>query len=95
MKTEDDGAMGQAKVMYTNSMVRDELEVKKGIEAYSDDSKEELKEDQSNDEVILCSNTQYNPCEFAIPAARTGAEGVPAGLCGLRCLPPLSSHLAF
>ena len=46
---EGDGARGQDKARRMNSMARDESKAKKGMEAYSDDSKEELK----NDEVLL------------------------------------------
>ena len=91
MKTDDDGAMGQVKAMYTDSMVKDENKAKKGMEAYSDDNKKEIK----IEEVILSSKIQSHLCEFATPAARTGAEGVPAGLCGPSGSSALSTHLAF
>ena len=83
VETEKDGAMGQVKAMDTDSIDKDENKAKKDME----DSKENSKEETKADEIILTSNTQSLHCSFATPAARTGAEGVPAGLCGPSGIP--------
>ena len=68
-------------------------ESKDGKKTQQDTNKN--KEESKIEEVILFSNTQSLHCEFATPAPRTGAEGVPAGLCGPSGYSAMSTHLAF